>query len=398
MTIMMFVVTSCENKQDTFEDSRKQEDSEEKQYIDESEGATEQPLTEDAQMQEKVDDWIETHSLEEKVCQLFVMTPEQLTDGDIMIETDAEFEAIYEQYPIGGFIFFGDNLESPDQVKGLLDSMQNLSQTETGLPPFLSVDEEGGKVVRIAGTESFDVENVGDMCDVGATKNPQNAADVGNAIGTYLGKLGFNLDFAPVADVWWNPENTVVERRSFGDEPDLVAEMVLAEKNAMKDTGVVPVIKHFPGHGGTAGDTHDGYAYTKSTYQEMQEMDLIPFLEAVEDGTDMIMVSHIAAPNVTGDDIPSSMSKQMVTTILRQDMGYQGIVITDAMNMGAIANDYSSSEAAVAALEAGVDIILMPEDFVEAYQGVLDAVSDGSLSEERINESVERILRLKYRI
>lgn len=158
------------------------------------------------------------------------------------------------------------------------------------------------------------------------------------------------------------------------------------------------MLKHFPGHGATAGDTHEGYAYTDASLEEMKANELVPFADGIEAGVDVIMVGHISCPQVTGDDLPASLSEKMTTQIFRQEMGYDGFLITDAMNMGAVSENYSSSEAAVAAIRAGIDMILMPQDFQQAYEGILNAVESGELTEERIDESLRRITALKLKI
>ena len=290
------------------------------------------------------------------------------------------------------------NLVSESQTRKMLGNVQEYAQEITGLPVFLSVDEEGGTVARVANNDGFSVEDVGDMADIGASGDAGKAYEVGETIGTYLSGLGFNLDFAPDADVLTNPDNAVIGVRSFGSDSQLVSDMVLAEMDGLADAGVLSCVKHFPGHGGTAGDTHEGYAYTDKTLDQLKAAELVPFAAAVEAEVPFVMVSHISVPQVIGDNTPSSLSETMVSEVLRDQLGYDGIVITDALNMGAIAEKYSSSEAAVRALSAGVDMLLMPADFESAYNGVLQAVEDGTLSEARIDDSVRRILRVKLSV
>jgi len=207
-----------------------------------------------------------------------------------------------------------------------------------------------------------------------------------------------NLDFAPDADVLTNPDNTVIGDRSFGTDGKLVAKMDLKVAQGLADNHVLSCFKHFPGHGATQGDTHEGFAYTNKTLVELMKSELVPFQAAVDNDIPFIMVSHISVPNVIGNNTPSSLSKVMITDILRKQIGYNGIIITDSMSMGAIVNNYGTKDAVILSIQAGVDMILMPEDFVAAYQGVLDAVSDGTISEQRINESLERILRVKLKM
>ena len=344
---------------------------------------------------DKVQQIVDSMSLEEKVAQLFLVQPEAIVDiGTATAAGDATKQAI-NKTPIGGFVYFSDNLQSEQQVQDMLRNVQKYSEDRIGLPAFLSVDEEGGTVARVASTGRFDVTDVGDMAKIGASGDVQQARQAGETIGSYLSELGFNLDFAPDADVLTNPDNTVVKKRSFGNDPRVVSDMSLAVAQGLAQHQVYSVYKHFPGHGATAGDTHQGYAYTDKTLDELKQSELIPFENAIQNNAAFIMAAHISAPRVTGDDTPASLSKTMITDILRGQMGYDGIVVTDAMNMGAVTEQYTSAQAAVKALQAGADLVLMPEDFQEAYQGVLDAVKDGTLTEQRINESVTRIVKVK---
>lgn len=344
---------------------------------------------------EEVQNIVDSMSLEDKVAQLFLVKPEAIVDiGTATAAGDATKQAI-NKTPVGGFVYFSDNLQSEQQVQDMLRHVNQYSKDRTGLPAFLSIDEEGGTVARVAGSGRFDVTNVGNMADIGASGDVDQAKQAGDTIGTYLSDLGFNLDFAPDADVLTNPENTVVKKRSFGSDPQVVSDMSLAVAQGLAQHQVYSVYKHFPGHGATAGDTHQGYAYTDKTLDELKQSELIPFENAIRNNAEFIMAAHISASHVTGDDTPASLSKTMITDILRGQMGYDGIVVTDAMNMGAVTEQYTSAQAAVKALQAGADLVLMPEDFQEAYQGVLDAVKDGTLTEQRINESVTRIVKVK---
>ncbi|MCI6832517.1 MAG: glycoside hydrolase family 3 protein [Clostridiales bacterium] len=345
---------------------------------------------------EQIDEMLEGMTLGEKAAQLFVVLPEDLVDGvSCVVQAGDATRKGLETYPVGGIIYMEQNLQSEEQVKEMLRNVQQFSRERTGLPLLTCVDEEGGTVARVAGSGNFDVTNVGNMSEIGASGDTERARQAGETIGTYLSELGFNLDFAPDADVWSNPANEIVRYRSFGTDPKRVSEMSMAVLDGLMSKGVTGVIKHFPGHGATEGDTHEGYAYTNKTWGELEICELIPFQTGIEQEVPMIMVGHISLPNVTGDETPASLSHEIVTKRLREQMGYDGVVVTDAMNMGAVAENYEPAEAAVKALQAGVDLILMPEDFHAAYQGVMDAVEDGTLSKKRINQSLRRILRLK---
>lgn len=350
---------------------------------------------EDSSVEVKAGEILESMTLEEKVCQLFMITPEALTGVGTVVQAGTSTKNAIDQYPVGGLIYFSQNLQDPGQTRTMLANTQQYAKERTGFPIFLSVDEEGGQVARVGSNPAFGVEKIGNMSDVGSRGDTQEAYEVGSTIGAYLSDLGFNMDAAPDTDVLTNPDNQVVKYRSFSSDPQLVTEMAASELRGLNEQGIIGMYKHFPGHGGTTDDSHEGYAYVDDTLEELKSGAFVPFQDGIDNGIQVIMVSHISCPNVTGDNTPATLSKMMITDILRNDMGFDGMVITDAMNMGAITAQYSSSEAAVAALNAGVDMLLMPEDFQSAYQGVLGAVKDGTVSEERIDESVRRILELK---
>lgn len=342
-----------------------------------------------------IDERLADMSLREKVLQMFMITPEALTGKERVTASGILTQQAVEKYPVGGIIYFSSNIENPEQLKAMLSNTMSYYEQFQAPVPFLAVDEEGGTVARIGNHADFHVEKFDDMCVVGARGNADEAEEIGRKIGAYLSELGFNLDFAPVADVLTNPENTVVARRSFGSDPELVADMALAAAKGLQSQGICAAMKHFPGHGSTAADTHQGYAYTDKTLEELMASDLIPFREAALQNIPFIMAAHISVPSITGDNTPCSLSKYMITTVLREQLGYRGIVITDAMNMGAVASQYSSGEAAVKAIKAGADVILMPEDFQQALDSVLHAVESGAISETRIEESVRKILEIK---
>lgn len=333
-------------------------------------------------------------TLEEKVAQMFFITPEALTGyGQVTVAGDATNEA-YQKYPVGGLIYNSQNLVDIDQTKTMMAKMQQYADSRISLPVFLGVDEEGGSVTRIASNEAYGLTNVNNMSDIGATGDTQNAYQAGVTIGTYLSDLGFNFDFAPVADVL-TVSDSVIGNRSFGTDSELVASMALSELQGLESMGIQGVMKHFPGHGGVSGDSHSGAVSTDKSLEELFASELVPFQRAIDGGAEFLMVGHIAAPNVTGDDTPASLSKVMITDVLRTQMGYQGVVITDAMNMTAITANHAADEAAVLAVNAGADMILMPEDFGKAYNGVIDAVNNGTIDEYRINEAVVRIVKAK---
>lgn len=340
-------------------------------------------------------DFVAGMTLEQKIAQMFVITPEALTGYPNVTAAGDTTKTCYQQKPVGGIIYMEENLLGSEQTTKMLTDMQAIAEETTGLPAFLSVDEEGGTVTRIAKNEAFGVNDVGNMSEIGASGDTSKAGQAGVTLGTYLKALGFNVDFAPVADVLTNPDNTVIGTRSFGSDPQTVADMVSAELQGLQSQGVYGVVKHFPGHGGTAGDSHEAAVTLDKGIEDLMATELVPFERAVQDGVSFVMVGHISVPSVVGDDTPASLSQMMVSSVLREQLGYDGIVITDALNMGAVTGNYSSDQAAVLAVNAGVDMLLMPQDYEAAYNGLLAAVQEGTISEERIDESVVRIVRVK---
>ena len=333
--------------------------------------------------------------LKQKVAQMFMVTPEALTGYSKVTAAGEVTKQCFIRYPVGGVIYMAGNLIDTEQTRIMLSNMQDYSVEYLGFPVFLGVDEEGGTVARIAGNRAFGVEDVGNISEIGASGNCDLAYQAGSTIGAYLSALGFNLDFAPVADVWSNKKNTVVKYRSPGSDPELVRDMVIAQIEGFKEQGILCAVKHFPGHGSTSEDSHNGAAVVERTLQELFECDLIPFKGAVQAGVPFVMVGHLSLPKVVEEDVPAVFSKEIITDILRGELGFCGIVITDALDMGAVTDYYSSAQAAVMAVAAGADMLLMPEDFVAAYEGVLNAVQRGELTQERIDESVRRILKVK---
>lgn len=354
-----------------------------------------------------VQSYIDSLTTEQKVGQLLIVRPEafysdsESTDVndpsvDGMTEWTDEAAALLQQYPVGGIAMFGKNIEDPDQLNSFMSSLHSVS----GVPLFLTVDEEGGRVARIGNNPNFSVKKYKSMLSVGDTNDWNAGYEVGSTIGSYLKEYGFNVDFAPDADVFTNPNNTVIGDRAFSSDPEVAASMVNASVTGFHDSGMMTCLKHFPGHGDTSTDSHYGYAEADKTWDEMKQCEMLPFESGIEAGTDFIMAAHITTPNVDTDGLPASMSKVMLTDKLRGELGYTGIIITDAMDMEAITNYYSSAEAAVTSFNAGADIILMPHSLPEAYQGLLDAVNDGTITQQRLNDSLYRIIsaKMKYGI
>ena len=334
--------------------------------------------------------YISQMTLEEKVAGLFFVTPESMMEGvNQAVIAGGKTEEALNAYAVGGIIYFSKNIQSADQITEMLTKTQEMSK----YPIFLGVDEEGGSVARVADSIS-DIENVGDMSDLGALNDPGAAYNAYSVIADYLEELGFNVNFAPVADIY-DGNNALFAERAFATDANVVSSYVYQAICGLQDGGISACAKHFPGHGSADADSHDGRATVELTEEELMATELLPFQMALTANPDFIMIGQVSLPNVLGDYTPATMSSDIVTRILREQLGYNGIVITDAMNMTAVTEYYTSAEAAVNAINAGCDMILMPENFKEAYQGVLDAVNNGEISVERIEESLMRIYRVK---
>lgn len=344
---------------------------------------------------------LETMTLRQKVGQLFLVRPDALDLTQTQEQRDDPYAAgvtevtdalreTLRQYPVGGVCLFGKNITDPQQVMRFNADWQAASDT----PLWIAVDEEGGAVARLANHPAFDLPAYESAAAVGASGDTAAAETMGRTIGAYLKEYGFNLDFAPVADVNTNPGNPIIGDRAFSSDAQAAAALAEAMAQGLCGEGILPTLKHFPGHGDTAEDSHLGLAVTGRSLEEMRSCEWLPFQRAVGRPY-AVMVGHIAAPQVTGDSVPASFSETMVTGILRGELGYEGLVITDSLSMRAVTDAFGPGEAAVAALRAGCDILLMPADLPAAFESVLAAVEQGSLTEQRIDESVYRILAWK---
>ncbi len=331
---------------------------------------------------------LEAMSIEEKVAQCFMVTPEQLLGQDKPVYAEdyitygtESLTAALDEYPVGGVVLFGGNITDPRGTTAFTSVFSSEGM-------FVAIDEEGGDITRIASDPDFDVTVFPPMSEI------NDSYEVGLTIGTYLRDFGFNLDFAPVADIVPDPSNNVIGNRSFGDEYTDVSAHIISCVSGFNDAGILCSLKHFPGHGDTGGDSHYGAAVLDKTLDELRDSEFKPFEAGIETGCPFVMVGHITVPEVTGD-IPATLSSVIMTDILREELGFNGIIITDSFQMGAITDYYSADEAAVQAILAGADMVLMPDDFYVAYQGVTEAVYSGRISEERLDESVLRIIQTK---
>lgn len=336
-------------------------------------------------------------TLDQKVGQLFIVRPDALdltlsqetindvhADGVTAVTND--MRKTLQQYPVGGICQFGKNIESPSQLARFNADLQAASAT----PLLIAVDEEGGLIARLANSDAFNLPRYASAAAVGASGDPADAREMGQTIGSYLKTYGFNMDFAPDADVNTNPDNPIIGERAFSSDAATAAQMAAAAADGLRENGILPTLKHFPGHGDTAEDSHTDLAVTYKTREELENCELLPF--AADTGLHAVMVGHIAAPNVTGDMTPATLSPTLIGMIPDAE---NALIVTDSLAMDAITAAYTPGEAAVLAIQAGCDVLLMPNSLPEAYAAVLDAVQNGTISEARLDESVNKILCYK---
>lgn len=339
---------------------------------------------------------------EQKVGQLFFvrpealdpnLTPEEAEDpaGPGVTQAAPALQNTLQQYPVGGFVLFGKNLESPDQLSQLMATLSR----NAAVPLLFSVEEEGGTATQVAGHPGFSVPTLESLADIGATGDPAQAKAAGLTLGGYLKDLGFQLDLAPVADVHTGDGTALLGERAFLGSPEQAAMMISATVEGFHQAGMACTLKHFPGYGDAVQDPLSGYATTDKTWEEMRTCELYPFQAGIAAGADAVMVSHITTPNATSDGLPASLSYEMITEKLRGELRFQRLVVTDSLAMEAITDSYSAAEASLMTFQAGADVLLMPADLGEAYDALLAAVQDGTISQERLDESVLRILQLK---
>lgn len=325
-------------------------------------------------------------SLRDKVCQMMFVRPESITGIDVVTAAGDTTKSALEQYPVGGIVYFAQNMESKDQIKEMIDNSQSYSKV--GL--FISTDEEGGMVNRLMNTVGTTyIDSMYNYKDEGTQKAHDNAY----TIASDMAALGFNMDFAPVADVWSNPDNTVIGERAYSDDYSQAAELVGSAVKGFEDGGVMCTLKHFPGHGDTAEDSHYSIAYVRRTKDEIMADEMQPFTAGIDAGAEFVMVGHLIVPDI--DELPATLSYKITTEMLRNEMHFEGIAITDSLAMSSIADNYGVGESAVMSIKAGIDMLLDPTDIDTAIDAVVQAVESGDITEDRIDDSVRKILALK---
>lgn len=358
---------------------------------------------------------IDKMTLEQKVAQLFVVSPETLTGVDsVQYAGDMTYQAL-QDYPVGGIVFAKDNIDSSSQFGTMTDNLQSYSEEISGLPLFLAAAEEGGSASVLGNNDNLDeyYENsysddgsdyssssansvhsgAPSMSEIGRKDDSTNAYEAGKSIGSLMSAYGLNLDLAPVADVL-SGNSTGIGNRTFGTDAQTVSDMALEVIRGIQEEDVNAAMKYFPGYG-AASSNMSGFPVINSSLDELKKKEFLPYSNAIAQGMDFVMVGHISVPNVTGDDTPASLSEKMISEVLHKDLEFKGIVMTDYLNDKTIVKNYGAADAAVKAIQAGADLLLEPDDLEAAYEGVLKAVKKGDITEDRLDESIYRILRVK---
>lgn len=333
--------------------------------------------------------WVETTlkkmSLREKIGQMMVM-PLNGEFTNVESEKFKEMRRQIQDLHVGGFTLFRGEANS---IAVLTNEAQRLAK----IPLFFSADYERGLRMQLRTGTPF-TTNMG----VAAAGDVQAAYNQGKIICEEMRAIGGNWLFAPVADINNNPDNPVINIRSFGADPKRVGEFVAAESRGAREANCLATLKHFPGHGNTATDSHIGLSVISADRKQLDSTEIVPFKAAIQSGVESIMTAHLAVPNVTGDNMPSTLNPKIINDILRKDLNFNGIISTDSMEMGAITKSYPNGESAVMAIKAGVDVVLFPPNIDAAITAVENAVKKGEIKESRIDDSVRRLLNAKYRI
>ncbi|MCD8069749.1 MAG: beta-N-acetylhexosaminidase [Lachnospiraceae bacterium] len=346
--------------------------------------------TAEEQFDEYLTTFISGMTLEEKAAGLLIVTPEQLTGVSVATQGGSGTQAALEEYTVGGIVYFSRNIQSEEQFAEMISNTISFSK----YPLFIAVNEEGGEVSTVLNS-AIEVADVASNAEVGESGVADEAYTQGMTIGSYLAALGINLDLAPVTEVAVSEDSAIADR-TYGSDAQTVGTLAAQMAQGLQNQGVSATLKTFPGTGDMTSTTEDGAASTERDRESYGEYEFVAFKTAIDAGADFVMVSHLTASNLSGSLDPVSMCESVVTDILRSSLGFDGVIITEPMTYSAITEYYDTGDAVVSCLKAGCDMILMPSSVSEAVDAIVEAVEAGTLSEERINDSLLRIYRVKY--
>jgi len=385
--LVVFSLIACDDKIVNEENDRIVDESEPIDDNNENEDENDD-VEEKEDLHQKITSIINTLTIEEKIGQLFIVGFTGKSIQNTLINS-------INKYHFGNFIYMDENIGTSEELKKLSFDIQSLVLNINKIPAFVAIDHEGGYVYRLGNNATHFLGNMA----IAATNDPNNAYLVGKAAGRELKNYGINFNFAPVLDVNNNPHNPVIGIRSFSDNADVVASYGIRMLEGYKEANVLTSVKHFPGHGDTTTDSHYGLPKINYGKECLYEIELKPFIEAINSSVDAIMTAHIIF-STFDSELPATLSRKVLTNLLREELGYKGLIVTDEMRMQAITKYFEGGKAAVKAIQAGVDLLLYAESTqtsVEAYNSILNAYHNGEISEERINESVYRILEKKFK-
>jgi beta-N-acetylhexosaminidase len=347
------------------------------------------PVESTQPQKDPIQDKLKELSVSEKVGQLIMAG----MDGT---EVDEAAKELIRSYNVGGVIFYSNNMKDAKEALQLFNDLKEINaQQKSGVPLFMSVDEEGGKVSRMPPT----LKKIPSAKKVGDTKNEQLATQIGNVIGDQLHSFGLNMDYAPVLDVNSNPQNPVIGDRAYGNETNIVSQMGIAVMKGLQQRNIIPVVKHFPGHGDTSVDSHIGLPIVNHNIERLRELELVPFKQAIAEGADAVMIAHILMPKID-KSAPASFSSIIIHDLLREQLGFTGVVISDDMTMGAITEHYDIGEAAVKFIQAGGNVVLVGhgmENIQSVAKALTDAVQQGKITPQMLDERVTQVLQLKQK-
>lgn len=351
---------------------------------------TPEPTAEELQ-EEMIETMISEMTLEEKVAGIFIVTPESLVGQNNVTKAGDGTKEALEKYAVGGIVYSKKNITSAEQ----LTEMVNATQSYSRYPLFIAIEENGGDDSAVQAALKLD--KVDSQLDMATTGDVNVIYNNYKSIGSYLTQYGFNLLLGPSADILTDSDKSKIGKNSFGKDKDTVSSYVNQAIGGLHETGISTCVKHFPGEGAADGNPENEMTATTSSADLLLSNDMVPFITAAQAQTDMIMVSHESAEVITNNTTPCSMSKEIMTDVLRAQMQFDGVIITEAMNVPAITEYYTDEESVIKAIKGGADMILAPAKFEAAYSAVLEAVQEGSIAEERLNDSLKRIYKIKYK-
>lgn len=342
------------------------------------------------ELQEQVEKVLANMSLRQKIGQMFLVDFSQL-GGSSSTSVNQRMRSRLHSYPVGGVVFSEKNVRNATQITSFIQELQK----ESDFPMFIAVEEEGGDTCILGKVDDLEMPLVSNLSVYGQEEDVEGAKKAAKESASVMKGLGFNLNIGPVVDVITDNAHTELKKRSAGSDPALVADIAKAQVLGYQREQISTSVKFFPGYGGSEQSTKEGYAETVRTKEQMEEAEWLPYVAAIKSGADCIMMSNMSAPKLTGERTPCALSSVVVTDILRGDLGYAGVVISAPLSERAITKYYSSSEAVLKAIEAGVDVIYMPGSLDGTFASIESAVKNGTISMERIEQSVRRILAVK---